>query len=52
MPLQSEDGTIVLPAGSLDEDRSLEPTAHIFCASEASWTSKAADAERLPEGPA
>lgn len=51
MPLTGDDGTIVLPAGSLDDDRNLVPTAHIFCASEASWTSRAADAERLPEGP-
>lgn len=52
MPRQGEDGHIILPAGSLDDDRGLEPTAHIFCASEASWAQKAASAKRLPEGPA
>lgn len=49
---QEPDGAIVLPAGGLDDDERLEPTAHIFCESGASWTEKAAAAKRFPEGPA
>lgn len=51
MPRKDEDGTVVLPAGSLDDDRHLVPTAHIFCASEASWAQAAAIAKRFPEYP-
>ncbi len=35
-----EGSQVVLPAGSLDEHCSLEPTAHIFYASRASWEDK------------
>lgn len=52
MPWQTDGGHIVLPAGSLDDDSGLRPTAHIFCDSEAAWTSSAAAAPRLSEGPA
>lgn len=52
MPRVDADGGIVLPAGSLDDDRSLEPTAHIFCSSAASWVDAAARAPRLPASPA
>ena len=51
MPRRTEDGGVVLPAGSLDDDGLLEPTAHIFCASEAGWADAAAKARRFPEGP-
>ncbi|MEQ9075107.1 MAG: GFA family protein [Sandaracinaceae bacterium] len=51
MPRQDPNGMIVLPAGSLDDDHGLEPTAHIFCNSRAGWTDRAERAERLPEGP-
>ena len=51
MPRQDPDGRIVLPAGSLDDAELLEPTAHIWCESRASWTDKAKDAPRLPGRP-
>jgi hypothetical protein len=38
--------TVVLPAGSLDDDSLIEPTAHIHVASSASWESKLAELKR------
>ena len=38
MPIEvPESGFIVVPAGSLDEEISIKPTAHIFTASKAKW---------------
>lgn len=37
MPRASAPGTILLPAGSLDETHGLTPTAHIFVDSQADW---------------
>lgn len=40
LPRQNEKGYILLPAGSLENDTVLEPTAHIFYASRSSWEDK------------
>lgn len=40
VPWQDERGYVVLPAGTLDKECDLEPTAHIFIASRASWEDK------------
>ena len=45
-------GLLVVPAGSLDTDISILPTAHIFLSSRAAWDDKLGSApqfERLPE---
>jgi hypothetical protein len=42
---------VVLPAGTLDDDISLEPTAHIYYASGSSWESKIADVQCFDELP-
>jgi hypothetical protein len=42
---------VVLPAGTLDDDSSLEPTAHIFCASRSSWEDKVSNLKRFDELP-
>jgi hypothetical protein len=34
---REQPGMLVVPAGSLDTDVSIEPTAHIFLASRANW---------------
>ncbi len=34
---QMEGKLLVVPAGSLDDDFSMRPTAHIFCSSRAQW---------------
>ena len=50
-----EAGGVVLPAGSLDDDCCVHPTAHIFCASAAGWEAEAATVPRfdgLPPAPA
>lgn len=36
--LQMEGKLVVVPAGSLNCEISISPTAHIFCSSKASWT--------------
>lgn len=51
MPRQEKDGYVILPAGSLDKDTSLEPTAHIFYANRAAWESKLPDLQRFDELP-
>lgn len=51
MPRRTEGGSVILPAGSLEDDTHLKPTAHIFCNSAASWEPAAAQAKRFPEGP-
>lgn len=38
--IQMEGKLIVVPAGSLDSDLSIKPTAHIFTSSKASWEDK------------
>lgn len=47
MPRIEADGTIALPAGSLDDTTLVTPTAHIHCDSEAAWARAAASAPRL-----
>lgn len=47
LPRQDERGYVVLPAGSVDDDSFLEPTAHIFYASRSSWEDKVADVQRF-----
>ena len=41
-PLPRQEGKchVILPAGTLDDDSFLEPTAHIFYASRSSWEDK------------
>lgn len=51
VPRQDPGGMIVMPAGGLDDDYGLQPTAHIFCDSRAPWADAAASTARLPEGP-
>lgn len=51
LPRTTPDGRIVLPAGSLDDDSSLEPTAHIFCASGSAWEAKVEGLTRYDELP-
>ncbi|WED43369.1 GFA family protein [Legionella cardiaca] len=48
---RNEKNYVVLPAGTLDEDSSLVPTAHIFCASRSSWEDKIKDLQRFDELP-
>jgi len=46
LPLEQAEGAgVLVPAGSLDSTLALRPTAHIFCASRASWDR---DLEQLP----
>lgn len=35
--LQMDGALLAVPAGSLDSELTLKPTAHIFCSSKASW---------------
>lgn len=51
MPRQYGESHVVLPAGSLEDDTFLEPTAHIFCASRSSWEDKVRDLKRFDELP-
>lgn len=51
LPQQNSIGDVMLPAGSLDNDISLEPTAHIFYASRASWEEKTVGLTRFNESP-
>lgn len=46
LPNASMDSVLVVPAGCLDSDASLAPTAHIFASRTASWK---ADADRAPK---
>ena len=45
VPRVEPDGSLVVPAGSLDDPLPLRPDAHIFCADRADWD------ERLEEVP-
>ncbi|ARG98321.1 GFA family protein [Legionella micdadei] len=51
LPRQDGKGKVVLPAGTLDDDISLEPTAHIFYASRSSWEDKVINLKRFDELP-
>ena len=51
MSMSGDHGNIVLPAGTLDDDIFLKPTAHIFYASRSSWEDKAMDLTRFDELP-
>lgn len=51
LPRQNEKGNVVLPAGTLDNDTCLEPTAHIFYTSRASWEDKLMHLQRFDELP-
>lgn len=45
--VQMEGKLLVVPAGALDSDLALPPTAHICCADRAPWTDEIAGAPRL-----
>ena len=52
LPTNHEEGLLAIPAGCLDTEVSTPPTAHIFTASKAVWTTGLGDVpefERLPE---
>ena len=51
MPWEMEGGQVVLPAGSLDNEPELTPTAHIFCDSRASWEDKLKVVKQFSEFP-
>jgi len=40
-------GHVILPAGTVDDDTFLEPTAHIFYGSRSSWEDKVMDLKRF-----
>lgn len=52
LPKKYGESHIILPAGSLDENTSLLPTAHVFYASRASWEDSLKDLTRFDELPA
>ncbi len=52
MPRKEGESHVVLPAGTLDDDAFLEPTAHIFYASRSSWEDKIVDLKRFDALPA
>ncbi|MCW5589321.1 MAG: GFA family protein [Legionellales bacterium] len=52
LPRSAGGTSVVLPAGTLNEDTSLQPTAHIFYLNRASWEDKLINLKRfegLPE---
>lgn len=51
LPRQDGEGHVTLPAGTLDDDNFLNPTAHIFFASRSSWEDKIIDLKRFDELP-
>lgn len=51
LPRLEDESTVVLPVGTLDEGTFLEPTAHIYYASRASWEDKVIDLKRFDELP-
>jgi hypothetical protein len=51
LPRQEGESYVILPAGTLDNDNTLEPTAHIFYSSRASWEDKLKDLKRFDEFP-
>jgi len=51
-PLPRQEATwIILPAGTLDVDSAVEPTAHVYYASRSSWEDKLKDLKRFDELP-
>lgn len=51
LPRQEGKTQVILPAGTLDTDVSLEPTAHIFYESRFSWEDKLKNLKRFDELP-
>ena len=51
LPRQDGEGQVILPAGTLDDDTFLTPTAHIFYASRSSWEDKVIDLKRFDQLP-
>jgi hypothetical protein len=51
LPRQEGEGYLVLPAGTLDDDTTLEPTAHVFYANRSSWEDKILNLKRFDELP-
>ena len=49
--LQMEGKLLVVPAGSLDTEIKLSPTAHIYCASSMSWEEELGDIKRFEQYP-
>lgn len=49
--LQMEGKLLVVPAGSLDTMIEISPTAHIFCASKASWEDKLGHTKKFEKYP-
>lgn len=49
--LQMDGALLVVPAGSLDDEPGLRPTAHLFTASRASWDRDLADVPGFPGFP-
>lgn len=49
--LQMEGKLLVVPAGSLDTDIEISPTAHIFCSSRLSWEDGLGDIKRFEKYP-
>lgn len=51
LPRQEGQSHVILPAGTLDDDGFLKPTAHIFYASRSSWEDQVIDLQRFDELP-
>lgn len=51
LPRQEGERYVILPAGTLENDTLLQPTAHIFYASRASWEDKLINLKRFDELP-
>jgi hypothetical protein len=51
LPWQDGESHLILPAGTVDDDAFLEPTAHIFYTSRSSWEDKVMDLKRFDELP-
>ncbi len=51
LPRKEGSSSVVLPAGTVDDDTFLEPTAHIYYASRSSWEDKVGDLKRFDELP-
>lgn len=52
LPNTQEAGVLIVPAGSLDTDVSILPTAHIFSSSKANWEKESGEVptfEKLPD---
>ncbi|HVT62908.1 MAG TPA: GFA family protein [Legionellaceae bacterium] len=51
LPRREENAQVILPAGTLDDDSHLEPTAHIYYESRASYEDKLINLKRFDELP-